>query len=220
MRGKRDQVFVASTLSALWALPVVRVAVRGVLVLHKARRAYTLWKQTAMEHEIKGTLSPEPLYCLGLCLVSLVSLYYFVQPECCEVREDDTEYQPDEEQQWEWCDPCASLRTLDASHCYYCRTCVRNRCLHRFFEFKCVSTTNIRSFLCYAFTDLAVSCQMLDRITNLEGLACLMNIYALVTGLRFYFSPQKKVNHRQVRSCPRKAFSWPLVFPGCLTVKS
>uniref|UniRef100_A0A0P4W9B1 Uncharacterized protein n=1 Tax=Scylla olivacea TaxID=85551 RepID=A0A0P4W9B1_SCYOL len=142
-----------------WVLPVVRCGMLLLLAGYTAWRALTHWGRVVVAYQLDASLALEPLYYLALCVASLAALCRFVLAEEQAVRATDAEERPDEAVLWEWCVPCGVLRPPDASHCWCCQRCIRGKLYHRVSEFKCVSGSNVNTFLCLVVAELLSQCE-------------------------------------------------------------
>lgn len=204
------------TFLALVALSIQVVMTAGVSV-YSASHGYTFFGQLLQGYRDNHVVSLVAAFNLVACLVSLVALHQFVSPDGTEVQVKDAAEHPDEALLWKWCVPCGVLRPPGTVHCILCQRCVKNRYFHRWFEWKCIATPNIRPFLCWVVGDMLSSLCVVRKGNFLAIYSFVFNMLAVLRGVYHHFIASPPKLNITVRSYPKEAFVFCRSLPGTCT---
>lgn len=191
------------------------------LAVDAGRRALALWRRLELGYVdgVEEEASPATALSFLLCLVSLVALCVFASPTSSHVTPRDADNQPEASLRWGWCVRCGAMRPPDAVHCVWCRECTRNYHFHRWFEFKCITATNVKSFLLWVAGDTLSLLGTLEVDHYFDIFSIPFNIIAFFRGLRHCAACHKQ-EPADNPAYPKEAFKFYHSFPGCRSKKS
>lgn len=215
--GQRRNSTWRSTFLALLPL-LARLAMTCFVVAVTGYRAYTFW--VLVQLEVEEVASPVTVFLFLLCVTGLVALYVLISPDSNDEKSTDSDKEREASLSWPWCSACTALRPPDASHCLWCRDCSRNSFFHRFFEYRCITSFNMKPFLVWIIGDALSLLGAMGTLNYYDIYAILCNIFAFIRSLWFRNTYKKKNLIIECKSYPKEAFKFMQSFPGCSRRKS
>lgn len=200
----------------LWVPVVAQIGIVVYTASDVMLRSFTVIKQLSLGHVVDINEALRLAFYIVMNILALVTLQQFISSDERSVELTDAEEKPEEALLWKWCLPCGFLVPPKASHCNWCERCVHNRFFHRFFEFKCISVNNVKSFLVWVLVDTLSTFGMLSAAHLFSLCGIVLNVVAFMRGLWHYYSNASgKDEVSEVASYPTEAFKFSLSFPGC-----